>query len=127
MASKRFVAGLCVLGVAAAASAASAGPSPKPASLQMMDTAPIVVRGWSFESRERVTVLLNSGGEWQAKVKLATETGTFRIKFSASLDSCERLGVRAHGSRGSHARMLAPRYQIGCLTSGPGTHAGDTR
>jgi hypothetical protein len=121
------IAGLCVLGVAAVTTAASAGPSPKPASLQVMDTAPIVVRGWQFESRERVTVLLNSGGQWQTKVKLATETGTFRIKFSDSLEACERLNIRAHGSRGSRARMVAPRYQIGCLATGPGAHAGDTR
>jgi len=128
MTRKGLVAGLCAFGVAGVASAAPQISAPKMASLQVMDTTPVVVRGWGFEGRERVSVVLNAGREWESKVKMTTDAGVFRVKFADSLGSCERLSIRAWGSRGSRARVLTPRYQVGCLsTTRGGTSANPTR
>lgn len=103
-------------------------PAPKLASLQVMDTTPVVVGGWGFEGRERVSVVLNAGTEWESKVKMTTDAGVFRVKFADSLGSCERLSIRAWGSRGSRARVMTPRHQVGCQsTTRGGTTADPTR
>lgn len=93
-----------------------------------MDTSPFVVRGWGFDARERVSIVLNAGDDWQARTMVATDAGVFRAGFTESLGSCERFSVRAWGSRGSRARVVAPRYQVGCLsTSRGGTHSNSSR
>jgi hypothetical protein len=103
-------------------------PAPKMASLRVMDTTPVTVRGWGFEGRERVSVVLNAGGDWDSAVRMTTDAGVFTVRFDDSLGSCERLSVRAWGSRGSRARVMTPRHQVGCMsTTQGGTSANATR
>jgi hypothetical protein len=128
MTSRTLVAGLCAFGVVGVASAAAQLPAPKPASLQLMDTTPVVVRGRGFEARERVSIVVHVGGDVESKVRMTTGAGGFRVSFGESLGSCERLSVRAWGSRGSRARLLTPRFQIGCRsTARDGIQASPTR
>ena len=117
MTRRRLVTGLCAFGVVGVASASAQLPAPKPASLQFMDTTPVVVRGWGFEARERVSIVLTAGGEVESRMRTATDAGVFRVGFPESLGSCERLTVRAWGTRGSRARLLTPRFQIGCRST----------
>jgi hypothetical protein len=99
------------------------------ASLRVMDTTPVTVRGWGFEGRERVSLLLTVDGETESRVRMTTDAGVLIVRFGESLGSCERLSVRAWGSRGSRARLLAPRYQVDCrsFNRGGGTHRDPTR
>jgi hypothetical protein len=128
MTRKGLVVGLCAFGVAGVASAAPQMPAPKMASLRVMDTTPVTVRGWGFEGRERVSLLLTADGETESRVRMTTDAGVLIVRFDESLGSCERLSVRAWGSRGSRARVLTPRYQVGCLsTTRGGTSANPTR
>jgi hypothetical protein len=123
MTKRALVVGLCALAAASVASAAPQASAPKIAHLAVLDSSPLVVRGWGFESRERVSILANASGGWQGKSKVATDAGTFRVTFSESLDACGRSSVRAFGSRGSQARLLGSRFGVLCRANARGTHA----
>lgn len=123
-----LAAGLCTLCLAGVASAAPQMPAPKMASLRVMDTTPVTVRGWGFEARERVSILLNAGGDMDSAVRMTSDAGVLLVRFDETLGSCERLTVRAWGSRGSRARLLSPRHQVGCMsTTRDGASANPTR
>lgn len=103
-------------------------PAPKMASLRVMDTTPVTVRGWGFEARERVSIVLNAGGDMDSAVRMTSDAGVLLVRFDETLGSCERLTVRAWGSRGSRARLLSPRHQVGCMsTTRDGASANPTR
>jgi hypothetical protein len=124
MTGRTLVAGLFVFGAVGAASASAQPTASKPASLQLLDTTPVMVRGSGFEARERVSIVLLGGDDVESRVRTTTDAGVFRARFAESLGSCERLTVRAWGSRGSRARLLTPRFQIACRsTSGGGAQA----
>ena len=100
--------GLVVLSVAAfalvPAASGTARPTASPA-LRVPNTAPFVVRGNSFKSREQVRVVTQVQGR-HVKIVRATATGVFTARFAGvSVKGCTAYIVRATGSKGSHAYL----------------------
>lgn len=111
-----FVVGLCVLGIVGVASAAPSEFAGKRAQLHVVSMQPLTVRGAGFVPGERVNVLVAAGGEYEAKTKVATDAGVFKVKFQASLGTCRGYYmVRAYGSRGSRAHALTRLPQLDCV------------
>jgi hypothetical protein len=88
--------------VSASASGASV-PAGQPR-LGLVDQRPATVRGTGFQAGERIVVRLAAGRVWTRSV-VARSTGTFSVRFAASLVDCQRFTVRAVGDLGSHARL----------------------
>ena len=83
---------------------ASAAPGVKRPSLGLASTAPLVVGGSGFGSREPVllTYTADDLGRRVLGVR-ASRDGSFRARFELRLDRCAAFTVRAAGVRGSRA------------------------
>jgi hypothetical protein len=95
--------------LALAAPALAASPA---ASLRLVTTEPLTVRGAHFRSHERVRVTEHVNKARRSKVVRASATGAFRVVFSPpySVDPCvESLLVTAVGGRGSDAALKFPQ------------------
>ena len=83
---------------------APAAPAPKRASLQLESTAPLVVRGKHFGTREPVLLTYTAPGLTPRVVTVrAKRDGSFRATFPLRLDRCAAFTVRAAGLRGTRA------------------------
>jgi hypothetical protein len=83
---------------------APAAPAPKHASLQLEKTAPLVVRGTYFGTREPVLLTYTAADLTRRVVGVrAKRDGSFRATFPLRLDRCAAFTVRAAGLRGTRA------------------------
>jgi hypothetical protein len=95
-----------VLAFVTVATTASGAPArPDGARLAVLDRAPVVVRGFQFMARERVTVrVVVRGGPSATKTLRAGAHGTWTARFQGvSVGLCSSFVVRATGARGSRA------------------------
>jgi hypothetical protein len=104
-------AALVVAVAGSGASAADGSPSPiaaKPG-LMVFQLSPLTVRGYSFKTRERVTVTVDGGKRGTQRVQ-ATVRGTFSTSFKGvRMLRCQTVTIRAVGSLGSRAFRQVPR------------------
>jgi hypothetical protein len=83
---------------------APAAPAPKRAAIQLESTAPLVVRGKHFGTREPVLLTYTAADLTRRVVGVrAKRDGSFRATFPLSLDRCAAFTVRAAGLRGTRA------------------------
>jgi hypothetical protein len=83
---------------------APAAPPPRHASLMLGGTAPLVVTGKGFGTREPVLLTYSNADLARRVVGVrAKRDGTFRARFELRLDRCAAFTVRAAGVRGSRA------------------------
>ena len=83
---------------------ASATPGLKRPSLGLASTAPLVVAGSGFGSREPVLLTYTAADLTRRVLGVrASPDGTFRARFELRLDRCAAFTVRAAGVRGSRA------------------------
>ena len=83
---------------------APAAPAPKRASLQLEKTAPLVVTGTHFGTREPVLLTYTAADLTRRVVGVrAKRDGSFRATFPLRLDRCAAFTVRAAGLRGTRA------------------------
>jgi hypothetical protein len=91
---------------------APAAPPPRQASLMLGGTAPLVVTGTGFGSREPVLLTYSNADLARRVVGVrAKRDGTFRARFELRLDRCAAFMVRAAGVRGSRAVL---QVEPGC-------------
>lgn len=100
---------LVIFSAAAGASQASAVKGPH---LVVTKQSPFVVRGSSFRSGERVTVVLVASKTWTRRA-VANASGAFVVRFGVDLQSCDSFSVHAIGSLGSRTRTL-PTPRTAC-------------
>jgi hypothetical protein len=94
---------LAVVLVAWPALAASAGGS---ARVWLQDTAPAVVRGAGFHSRETVVVTVSAGAVQLHRRTTSTATGSFVSRFQDSIDvGCHSIFVAAVDTSGRRATL----------------------
>jgi hypothetical protein len=91
----------------------AAGGSPSTAErkalLRLAAANPVSLRGSSFLSGERVTVVAASQGRLRTKVVTAGAAGTFLARFAdLPFDRCEGFVAIARGTRGSFAVFKLP-------------------
>jgi hypothetical protein len=83
----------------------------KPA-LTLLDPAPVTLRGWGFQQRERVHVTVVAGRGFVRTVR-TTASGTFRVTFDRVFFSTDRCGngwtITARGARGDAATLKLPQ------------------
>lgn len=93
---------LAALALLAGASTASARSH---ARLTLAGTQPLIVHGHGFHKRERVRVVLRSGGDRVTRHVRATRRGRFSVTFRDPVQAgpCGGLSVTAFGARGGHA------------------------
>jgi hypothetical protein len=83
---------------------APAAPAPKYASLKLVSTAPLVVTGTRFGSREPVLLTYSNADRSRRVVGVrAKRDGSFRARFELRVDRCAAFTVRAAGVRGTRA------------------------
>ena len=87
-----------------AAQPAEAGAAGTRASLRIVKTAPLTVRGSGFGAGERVKLLVNAGRPLARTVK-AGSRGAFAVRFDVEVDRCTAVVVQAFGNRGSRASV----------------------
>jgi len=100
--------------VALLALAPGAQAEPLRASLQLLDTTPVVVRGAGFGAAERVTVRASVGGRVATKQVVARTAGRFTVRFPGLSvgDRCtDAVFLSAVGNRGSRAAYKLPMPQ----------------
>jgi hypothetical protein len=89
-------------GVAAGAAFAATRPV---ATVRLVDTSPLVIRGQHFRSGERVTVTIVAGTKF-IRHRRASATGIWRVGLpNVTIGRCEALSVIAIGRRGSRAAL----------------------
>jgi hypothetical protein len=73
--------------------------------LSITDTAPVVVRGWSFRPHEQVRIVVTYARTRLARTVTASATGGFVVRFATSMTSseCGPVSAAATGSAGSRA------------------------
>ncbi len=113
MTSKGLVVGLSLFLAAGVASAAPAKQA-KRASLKVLDTRPLAVRGTGFKPYERVRVRYSSTGAVQVRTRIASKTGTFTIRFELPVTACAVSSVQALGGKGSRALVVPPVSDADC-------------
>ena len=85
---------------------APAAPAPKRAALQLASTAPLVVTGTHFGTREPVLLTYTAPDLTRRVVGVrAKRDGSFRATFPLRLDRCAAFSVRAAGQRGTRAML----------------------
>ncbi|MDQ3672621.1 MAG: hypothetical protein M3364_09350 [Actinomycetota bacterium] len=110
-----LVAGVCLL--AAAGSAGAQGTQTPRPQLAVTDSRPFEVRGVGFEPGERVQVLLVVNGAQRWERAVASSAGVFTVEFRVRVGACSRFTIRAHGSKGSTARIVPlRRHFLDCDT-----------
>lgn len=81
------------------------------ATLRLVDTAPLKLRGRGFLARERVRITVSAQGRTTRRV-IAGANGSFVVAFSDFvLDRCHGLTVVAVGAGGSRASLKLPQPQ----------------
>ena len=95
-------AALAVTVALSTAGVAFAGSEARQPSLQILDTAPLTVRGTSFKAGERVTLLVNVGKPLTKAVK-AGPRGGFTARLAVRPGGGTAIVVQAIGARGSRA------------------------
>ena len=75
--------------------------------LRILDRTPVTVTGRGFEDDETVRVRLATQGQVWTRRATAGPAGTFRVRFTVSLDRCDTFSLQAFGSAGSRARVFA--------------------
>ena len=101
---RTLVAFLCVVFTAAvAAQGASDAAGRQVATLRLLDSSPVKVRGVGFRANERVRVKASLEAQARSKVVYASRTGTFTATFTAltAPDPCtvEVIAIRSSGGR----------------------------
>jgi hypothetical protein len=77
--------------------------------LRLVGTQPLVVRGESFEPRERVTVTALTPSRSPRVLIRASSSGRFKASFRSVVRPCgSSVAVRALGSLGSRATLRLP-------------------
>jgi hypothetical protein len=100
---------MLVLGVVACtvASASLAGSSRAKPGLQLMDGAPLTIRGTHFRARERVQITAASAGNTVTRTS-AGAGGSFVLRLAIRYNRCSGLTVTARGAKGSRAVLKRP-------------------
>lgn len=88
--------------------------APTGAKLALVGVQPLAVRGAAFKPGEHVLVHLAQSGEFRSRRTVASDVGTFRVRFATTLGRCERFTIRAFGARGSRA-TLQSGFQLDCV------------
>jgi hypothetical protein len=104
---------IAALGLAASGSVAAPGEAVTDgrATLRLVDSAPLKLRGRGFVARERVRITVSARGR-TAKRVTASAAGAFLAVFrDVSVDRCSGLTVVAVGSQGSRASLKLPQPQ----------------
>jgi hypothetical protein len=106
---KRAVFTMLVVGVAAVAVAAAsfgATASTRP-TLQLVDGAPLTIRGVHFRAQESVQLTVSAEGRRLMRTK-AGSGGSFLIRVPIRYNRCSGLSVIARGAKGSSAKLQRP-------------------
>ena len=105
---------LVVLSTACGAAAQGEESSPaRKARIEIMRSAPLVIRGSGFESRERVRVLASAAGVQTRRVQ-ASAAGTFTVELRGlQAGRCTALVIQAIGDAGS--RAMVDRPTLDCI------------
>ena len=79
------------------------------ATLRLASTAPLKLRGSGFVARERIRVVVSSGGDRKTQRLRADAAGRFVVAFAeVTVGRCDGLSAEALGSRGSRAAVRLP-------------------
>lgn len=87
------------------------GAQPRPASLQLVQRAPLTVAGRGFSGREPVTLTAAARGAVRSVAVTSGRNGRFRVRFDLRLTRCSAFVVRAVGRLGSRAIL---QVEPGC-------------
>ena len=94
---------LAAAGCASAEGGGGSASSSRRASITVIATPPLAVRGAGFKPREHVTVTVQATGRVQKQVA-ASSRGGFTLRFqSLAPSACAGLSITAIGNRGSRA------------------------
>jgi hypothetical protein len=85
------------------------------ATLRLVRTQPLTVRGLGFQAHERVRVTLTVHNDTSVRRAIAGPAGGFRVSFDdVPVTRCDAINVVAVGNRGSKAVLKRPPLPL-CL------------
>ena len=99
-----LVVGVTAVAVASASLGATARTRP---ALQLVDGAPLTIRGVHFRAQESVSLTVSSAGRRLARTK-AGPGGSFLIRTPIRYNRCSGVLVIARGAKGSRAKLQRP-------------------
>ena len=104
-----LIVGLFVGALIAGSATASGDRSEQKATLKLMRSTPLTLRGTNFGSKERVRLVVVAAHEKTTKRLIAGAGGTFVVRFSEiRVNRCKGFTAFAIGARGSRASTTTP-------------------
>ena len=84
----------------------SATAAPTKASLRLVDdSSPAALRGFGFQPREHVRVVMLVGSTRSVKKVVSTALGRFTVRVPGDANDCVGFSATAVGSKGTHASL----------------------